>query len=184
MVLRRDNMDPVDFAVEDQRTANMQAMRPVLTTLMAQIKTHATTNPNAPYMTFDVPSFLFGYPLYNHREAIDYIKETLEEQGFTVWVANLRSYHTTGEIAANPKVELCYLDADHHQVRITGIAAIEADRELLAAIWEKNPLLRSYLGTPDNPELIVYRIDPTHVRYMREWALEYHVVDPAQARIA
>ena len=72
---------------EDQRTINMQAMRPVLTTLMAQIKTHATTNPNAPYMTFDVPSFVFGYPLYNHREAIDYIKETLEEQGFTVWVA-------------------------------------------------------------------------------------------------
>lgn len=72
---------------EDQRTVNMQAMRPVLTTLMAQIKTHATTNPNAPYMTFDVPSFVFGYPLYNHREAIDYIKETLEEQGFTVWIA-------------------------------------------------------------------------------------------------
>ena len=72
---------------EDQRSANMQAMRPVLTTLMAQIKTHATTNPSAPYMPFDVPSFVFGYPLYNHREAIDYIKETLEEQGFTVWVA-------------------------------------------------------------------------------------------------
>ena len=72
---------------EDQRSVNMQAMRPVLTTLMAQIKTHATTNPSAPYMPFDVPSFVFGYPLYNHREAIDYIKETLEEQGFTVWVA-------------------------------------------------------------------------------------------------
>lgn len=108
----------------------------------------------------------------------------VKTDGFTVWVANLRSYHKTGEIAANPKVELCYLDADHHQVRITGIAAIEDDRALLDAIWEKNPLLRSYLGTPDNPELIVYRIDATHVRYMREWALEYHVVDPAQARIA
>jgi len=62
-------------------------MRPVLSTLFAQVKTHAATNPAAPYMTFDVPSFVFGYPLYNHREAIDYIKETLEEQGFTVWVA-------------------------------------------------------------------------------------------------
>ena len=72
---------------EDQRSASMQAMRPVLATLFAQVKTHAGTNPAAPYMTFDVPSFVFGYPLYNHREAIDYIKETLEEQGFTVWVA-------------------------------------------------------------------------------------------------
>jgi len=72
---------------EDQRSASMQAMRPVLSTLFAQVKTHASTNPAAPYMTFDVPSFVFGYPLYNHREAIDYIKETLEEQGFTVWIA-------------------------------------------------------------------------------------------------
>ena len=29
---------------------------------------------------------------------------------FTIFVANLRGYHKTGEIAANAKVELCYLD--------------------------------------------------------------------------
>ena len=97
---------------------------------------------------------------------------------FTIWVANLRTYHKTAEIAANPKVELCYLDGDHNQVRITGVASVETDAALLALIWEKNPLLRSYLHTPDNPELIVYRIDPSRVRYMREWALEYHEVEP------
>src|SRR6516165_11233464 len=48
--------------------------------------------------------------------------------GFTVYVANLRSYHKTGEIAANPKVELCYLDDGHNQVRITGSAEVVADR--------------------------------------------------------
>src|SRR5271167_1288324 len=50
---------------------------------------------------------------------------------FTVYVANLRSYHKTLEIAANPKVELCYLDDHHDQVRITGIADILTDRALL-----------------------------------------------------
>lgn len=100
----------------------------------------------------------------------------VKTERFTIWVANLRSYHKTGEIAANPKVELCYLDADHHQVRITGIAVIEDDSELLAAIWERNPLLKSYLGTPDNPELLIYRIEPNQVRFMKEWALEYHEV--------
>ncbi|QJE97197.1 pyridoxamine 5'-phosphate oxidase family protein [Luteolibacter luteus] len=100
----------------------------------------------------------------------------VKTERFTIWIANLRGYHKTGEIAANPKVELCYLDDHHHQVRITGMASIESDAALLAAIWEKNPLLRSYLGTPDNPELIVYRIDPSRVRYMREWALAYHEV--------
>jgi general stress protein 26 len=96
--------------------------------------------------------------------------------GFMVYVANLRSYHKTGEIAANPKVELCYLDPDHNQVRITGIAEIVSDRALLEEIWQTNPLLRAYLGTSDNPALIVYRIIPHHVRYMREWALDYFEV--------
>ena len=96
--------------------------------------------------------------------------------GFTVYVANLRSYHKTEEIAANPKVELCYLDGEHNQVRITAVASIVDDRELLQEIWDANPLLKQYLGTLDNPELIVYRLTPRQVRYMREWALEYHDV--------
>jgi general stress protein 26 len=96
--------------------------------------------------------------------------------GFTVYVANLRSYHKTAEIAANPKVELCYVDAGHNQVRITGMAEVLNDRPLLEAIWSDDPLLRQYLGSIDNPELIVYRIRPTRVRYMQEWALEYYDV--------
>lgn len=96
--------------------------------------------------------------------------------GFTVFVANLRSYHKTAEIAANPAVELCYLDDKHDQVRITGVAEVVLDRALLQEIWDANPLLRRYLGSIDNPELIVYRIAPTRVRFMREWALEYHEV--------
>jgi len=96
--------------------------------------------------------------------------------GFTIYVANLRSYHKTGEIAANPNVELCYLDEKHNQVRITGMAEILNDRPLLEQIWQSNPLLRNYLGSLDNPELVIYRIKPTRVRYMQEWALEYYEV--------
>jgi general stress protein 26 len=97
----------------------------------------------------------------------------VKTDGFTIYVANLRSYHKTVEIAANPNVELCYMDAGHDQVRITGVAEIVADRDILQAIWDSNPLLRQYLGEIDNPALIVYRIRPTCVRYMQEWALEY-----------
>jgi general stress protein 26 len=94
--------------------------------------------------------------------------------GFTVYVANLKAYHKTAEIAANPKVELCYLDPDHNQVRITGTSHVLDDQPLLEEIWESNPLLRNYLGSIDNPDLIVYVIRPTQVRYMKEWALHYH----------
>ena len=100
----------------------------------------------------------------------------VKTEGFTVYVANLRQYHKTAEIEANPKVELCYLDEGHNQVRITGIAHVESDRAVLEEIWSANPLLRQYLGTIDNPDLIVYRIEPARVRYMQEWALEYYEV--------
>jgi general stress protein 26 len=101
---------------------------------------------------------------------------------FTVYVANLRRYGKTTEIAANPKVELCYLDGKHDQVRITGVAEVVTEQGVLQEIWDSNPLLRQYLGRIDNPELIVYRIVPKRVRYMKEWALDYHEVAFEQAK--
>ena len=100
----------------------------------------------------------------------------VKTDGFVVYVANLRMYHKTAEIAANPKVELCYLDEHHNQVRLTGVAEIVTERPLLQEIWDANPLMRQYLGSLENPALLVYRIVPRRVRYMQEWALEYYEV--------
>lgn len=72
---------------EERKAYRMRAMRPVLAGLFQSIKVHAQQNPGSPYFAFDVPSFVFGYPLYDHAEAIQYVKETLEEQGFQVWNA-------------------------------------------------------------------------------------------------
>lgn len=98
--------------------------------------------------------------------------------GFTIYVANLKGYHKTAQIAANPNVELCYLSQRHDQVRITGAAHPlgENEQSLINEIWEENPLLRQYLGSSSNPDLIIYRIVPEQVRFMREWALEYSEV--------
>src|SRR5262245_9135200 len=54
---------------------------------------------------------------------------------FVVYVANLRSYHKTQELVANPHVELCYLDEHHDQVRLTGVAEVVTERPLLEEIW-------------------------------------------------
>ncbi len=75
-------------------------------------------------------------------------------------------------VEANPRVELCFLDEHHNQVRLTGVAEIVTDRAILQEIWEGTPLLRHFLGTPDHPEFVLYRIVPTRARYMQEWALE------------
>ena len=100
----------------------------------------------------------------------------VKTEGFTVYVANLRQYGKTQEIKANPKVELCYISSSHDQVRISGIATVLNDKGEIEEIWKTNPLLRKYLGSSDNPELIIYKILPNDVRFMREWALEYYQV--------
>jgi general stress protein 26 len=96
--------------------------------------------------------------------------------GFTAFVANLRAYHKTVEIQANPKVELCYMNEHHNQVRITGIANVVTDKALIKDIWLNHNLLRAFLADPFDPNLIIYQIDPTQVRFMQEWALKYHEV--------
>ena len=97
-------------------------------------------------------------------------------EGFVVYVASLRQYHKTEELEANPRVELCYMDEEHDQVRITGVAEVVTDSSVKQSIWDENPLMRQFLGTIDNPALIIYRIEPERVRYMKEWALEYYEV--------
>ena len=95
---------------------------------------------------------------------------------FTIYIANLRRYAKTQQLADNPQVELCYLDDAHDQVRITGIAEILTDPLQIREIWDSHALLRRYFPSPESPELIIYRVRPLRVRYMKEWALEYHEV--------
>ena len=105
----------------------------------------------------------------------------LRIDGFTIYVGNLRRYGKTAEIAANPKVEMCFMDEHHNQVRLTGRADVVTDPKTLQEIWDSSPLLRQFLGTPDNPEFILYKIVPERVRYMQEWALEYFEVPTSSA---
>lgn len=142
--------------------------------------------PVAPVRVFELATAVVRADRFPHLASIDGDRprvrpvSPVRTDGFTVYVANLRGYHKTGEIAANPNVELCYLDDHHDQVRIAGVAEVVTDRALLGEIWDENPLLRNYLGSIDNPELVVYRITPAKVRYMKEWALEYQDVPLAR----
>jgi len=100
----------------------------------------------------------------------------VKTDGFTVYVINLRSHKKTREIANNPKVELCYLDKHHRQVRITGVAEVVKDTTLLQEVAGANTLLHAYLETIDRSQFVLYRVRPNEVRYMQEWAADYHRV--------
>ena len=100
----------------------------------------------------------------------------LRSDGFTIYVASLRDSHKTGEIEGNAKVEFCYMTPHHDQVRLTGIAHTVTDRAVKLDLWNATPLLRMYLASVDDPQFVLYRVEPKRVRFMREWALEYFEV--------
>jgi hypothetical protein len=77
---------------EERKERRMSAMRPVLAQLYAKIRTQAIHNPNAPYVVFEVPNFVFGYPLFQVSEAREYLTKTLSESGFLVWPVNDDKY--------------------------------------------------------------------------------------------
>ena len=108
----------------------------------------------------------------------------VKTDGFTVYIANLRSYGKTAEIESNPRVEICYLDGHNDQVRITGVAEIVTDKAIKAEIWDSNPHIRNYMVNVENPDFILYRVVPTRVRFMKEWALTYREVPFKQAKAA
>jgi hypothetical protein len=73
---------------ESRKEQRMAAMRPVLAQLYAKVKKQAIHSPNAPYVVFEIPTYVFGYPLFQLSEARDYLTMTLQSQGYHVWVVD------------------------------------------------------------------------------------------------
>jgi hypothetical protein len=73
---------------EARKQQRMAAMRPVLAQLYAKIRKQAIHSPNAPYVVFEIPTYVFGYPLFQLSEARDYLLQTLQTSGYMVWVVD------------------------------------------------------------------------------------------------
>ena len=73
---------------ESRKEQRMAAMRPVLAQLYGKIRRQAIQAPNAPYVVFEIPNYVFGYPLFQLSEARDYLLATLQTSGFQVWVVD------------------------------------------------------------------------------------------------
>lgn len=96
--------------------------------------------------------------------------------GFTVWIASIDSSGKTEQIRANNNVEICFMTPGHEQVRITGKATEITDHDVRLDIWNSYPLLKKYFRAPDDQQLIIYRIDPEQVRFLKEWGMRYSEV--------
>ena len=73
---------------EARKEQRMAAMRPVLAQLYAKIRRQAIHSPTAPYVVFEIPTYVFGYPLFQLTEARDYLLHVLQTSGYLVWVVD------------------------------------------------------------------------------------------------
>jgi hypothetical protein len=73
---------------ESRRLNRMAAMSPVMTQIQAKIKQQAIHNSNAPYIVYEVPSFVFGYPLYSLSEAMEFLIKEYSAAGYWIWVVD------------------------------------------------------------------------------------------------
>lgn len=73
---------------EERKNNRMAAMGPVIAQIEAKIRQQAIHNSNAPYILYEVPTFVFGYPLYSLKEAMEYLITEFARAGYWVWIVD------------------------------------------------------------------------------------------------
>jgi hypothetical protein len=71
---------------QQRRDNRMAAMTPVIAQIQAKIRQQAIHNTNAPYILYDVPTYVFGYPLFSLKEALEYLVGEFSKAGYWVWI--------------------------------------------------------------------------------------------------
>lgn len=71
---------------QQRRDNRMAAMIPVIAQIQAKIRQQAIHNTNAPYVLYEVPTYVFGYPLFSLKEALEYLVGEFSKAGYWVWV--------------------------------------------------------------------------------------------------
>lgn len=71
---------------EDRRENRMAAMGPVISQITAKIRQQAVHSPNAPYILYEVPTYVFGYPLFDLKDAFEFLVREYSKAGYWVWI--------------------------------------------------------------------------------------------------
>jgi hypothetical protein len=76
---------------EDRRANRMAAMTPIIAQIQALVRRQAVHNSDAPYIIYPVPTYVFGYPLFSLKEALDHLVSEFSKAGYWVWVVEQKN---------------------------------------------------------------------------------------------
>ena len=89
----------------------------------------------------------------------------LTEEG-NLLLAMIKGKRTISQIQENPLVEICYVDRKMAFCRISGKAKISEDIEKKQIVWDNIPILKQFIGGPEDPNLVLIDIESTTVEAM------------------
>jgi general stress protein 26 len=103
------------------------------------------------------------------------------QDDLSVLVPTHTATRKVAEIRANSEVELCFVDAEHWQVRVLGRAVELTDRGVKERVMQTTlspKLWRGFFpGGPDDERFVLYRVVPRSFEWMKEWELSYRRAD-------
>lgn len=84
-----------------------------------------------------------------------------------------------GQIAKNPKIEICFVDRKLSHCRIEGRAVVSTDKALKDELWNKQMMLRQFFSGVEDPNFILIVITPTKIGMMNIGDKEYTNIEIA-----
>ena len=73
---------------EERKEQRMSAMVPVIAQIEGKIRQQLIHNPRAPYIVYEIPSYVFGYPLFDLKESTEFLVQEFSKAGYWVWVVD------------------------------------------------------------------------------------------------
>ena len=85
------------------------------------------------------------------------------------------------ELEKNPHAEICFVDAEHWQVRAAGAVTVVDDTDIKRHLMETTlspRLWRGFFSQGETDErFVLYRLVPRSFEWMKEWELKYRRVE-------
>jgi general stress protein 26 len=103
------------------------------------------------------------------------------QDDLTILVAAFAGSRKMKEIEADPRVELCFVDDSHRQVRVEGEAEVVGDVAVKAGVMESEltpAMWKKYLNGPDDPLFGLLRVRPTRFEWNVSGEVTYRTVEP------
>ncbi len=103
------------------------------------------------------------------------------QEDFSILVPSHTNTRKIEELEKNPRAEICFVDAEHWQVRAACAVEIVADEAVKKNLIETTlqpKLWRGFFPEGEkDPHFVLYRLLPKSFEWMKEWELKYRRVD-------